>query len=98
MLVWNPVFISPGGPFGCRYVIPMATRHMVQSSLKVQDVVSFFFKMESAQPVPFLPQSYPILISSLASRHSQVQVLDQELRETSSYLGSVAAGGHASLQ
>jgi len=91
------VFISPGGPFGCRYVIPMATRHMVQSSLKVQDV-SFFFKMESAQPVPFLPQSYPILISSLASRHSQVQGLGQELRETSSYLGYVAAGGHASLQ
>ena len=92
------VCISPGGQFGSGYVIPMATRHMVQSSPKVQDVVSFFFKMESAQPVPFLPQSYPILISSLASRHSQVQGLGQELRETSSYLGYVAAGGHASLQ
>ena len=45
-----------GRPVRRRYVIAMATRHMVQSSLKVQDGVSFFFKMESAQPVPFLPQ------------------------------------------
>ena len=50
------MFISPGGQFGRRYVIPMATRHMVQSSLKVQDGVSFFLKMKSAQAVPFLPQ------------------------------------------
>ena len=50
------MFISPGGQLGRRYVIPMATGHMVQSSLKVQDGVSFFLKMESAQPVPFLPQ------------------------------------------
>ena len=56
ILVWNLVFISLGGQFGCRYVIPMATRHIVQSSLKAQDGVSFFFKMKSAQPVPFLPQ------------------------------------------
>ena len=56
VLVWNLVFISLGGQFRCRYVIPMATRHIVQSSLKVQDGVSFFVKMESAQPVPFLPQ------------------------------------------
>ena len=56
ILVWNLVFISPGGQLGRRYVIPMATGHMVQSSLKVQDGVSFFLKMESAQPVPFLPQ------------------------------------------
>ena len=48
------MFISPGGQFGCRYVIPMATRHMVQ----VQDGVSFFFKMESAWPVPFLPRGH----------------------------------------
>ena len=27
------VCISPGGQFGSGYVIPMATRHMVQSSL-----------------------------------------------------------------
>ena len=50
------MFISPGDQFGLSYVIPLATRHIVQSSLKVQDGVSFFFKMESAQPVPFLPQ------------------------------------------
>ena len=56
IVVWNLVFISPGGQFSCMYVIPMATRHIVQSSLKMQDGVSFFFKMESAQPVPFLPQ------------------------------------------
>ena len=31
--VW--CFISPRGQFGGRYVIPMATRHIVQSSLKV---------------------------------------------------------------
>ena len=53
ILVWNLVFISPGGQFGPRYVIPMATRHIVQSSLKVQDGVSFF-KKEWARPVPFL--------------------------------------------
>ena len=50
------MFISPGPQFGCRYVIPMATKHMVQRSLKVQDGVSFF-KMESAQCVPFLPHN-----------------------------------------
>ena len=56
ILVWSlDQFISLGGQFGRRYVIPMATTHMVQSSLKVQDGVSFFFKMKSAQPVPFLP-------------------------------------------
>ena len=47
------MFIIPGGQFGCGYVIPMATRYIVQSSLKVQDEVSFFFKMESAWPFLF---------------------------------------------
>ena len=56
ILVWNLVYISLGGQFGCRYVTLMATRYIVQSSLKVQDGVSFFFKIESARPVPFLPQ------------------------------------------
>ena len=56
ILVWNLVFISLGGQFGCGYIIPMATRRIVQSSLKVRDGVSFFFKVESARPVPFLPQ------------------------------------------
>ena len=60
ILVWNLVFISLGGQFGCGYIIPMATRHIVQSSLKVQDGVSFFLKMESAWPVPFLLQYDPI--------------------------------------
>ena len=55
-LVWNLVFISPRGQFGRRYVIPMANRHIVQSSLTVQDGVSFFSKIESARPVPFLLQ------------------------------------------
>ena len=55
ILVWNLVFISLGGQFSRRYVIPMATRHIVQSSLKVRDGVSFFFKTEAARPVPFLP-------------------------------------------
>ena len=54
ILVWNLVLISPGGQFGHRYAIPMATRHVVQSSLKVQDGISFFFKMESVRPVSFL--------------------------------------------
>ena len=57
ILVWNLVFISPGGQFGHRYLIPMATRHIVQSSLKVQDGVSFF-KMESVRPAPFLPHYF----------------------------------------
>ena len=59
VLVWNLVFISPGGQFGHRYVIPMATRHIVQSSPKMEDGVSFFFKMESARPVPFLAHHLP---------------------------------------
>lgn len=50
------MLISPGGQLGHRYVIPMAPRHMVHSSLQVQDGVSFFFKMGLARPVPFLPQ------------------------------------------
>ena len=40
ILVWSLVFISLGGQFGHTYVIPMATRHTVQSSLKEQDGVS----------------------------------------------------------
>ena len=44
------MFIIPGGQFGQGYVIPIATGHIVQSSLKAQDEVSFFFKMESAWP------------------------------------------------
>ena len=50
------MFNSLGGQFGHGHVITMAPRHMVQCSLKVQGGVSFFFKMESARPVPFLPQ------------------------------------------
>ena len=50
---------SGGYQFGHRYVIPIATGHVVQSSLRVQDGVSFFFKVESAWPVPFFPQSHP---------------------------------------
>ena len=61
-MVWKLVFICLGVQFGCRYVIPMATRHMVQSSLKVQDGVFFFFKMESAQPVPFRPHYQTLTI------------------------------------
>ena len=57
ILVWNLVFVSPGGQFGHRYVIPKATRHIVQSSLRVQNGVSFFCKMQSARPVPFHPQA-----------------------------------------
>ena len=47
-----------GGQFCHRYIIPRSTRHIVQSSLKVQDGVSFFLKMESARPVPFLLHNY----------------------------------------
>ena len=68
ILVWNLVFISPGCQFGCTYVIPMTTRHIVQSSLKVQAGVSFFFKTKSALPVPFLLQSVvPCLVLTVAS-------------------------------
>ena len=58
ILVWNLVFISPGSQFGCMYAIPMATRHIVQSSRKVQDGDSFFFKKESARPIPFLSHDH----------------------------------------
>ena len=54
ILVCSLVFISPEGQFGRRYVIPMTARHMFQSSQKVQDGVSFIFKMELAWPRPFL--------------------------------------------
>ena len=67
--------LSPGGLFGHRYVIPMGTRRTVQSSLKVQDGVSFFFKMESARPVPFLPQIWIDPYSYLHTRNrEQTQV------------------------
>ena len=46
-----------GGQFGHRYVLLMATRHI---SLKVKDGVSFFFKTESAWPVPFLSYYYTL--------------------------------------
>ena len=45
ILAWNLVLMSPGGQFGHRYVIPMVPRHIFQSSLKVQNGVSFFLKM-----------------------------------------------------
>ena len=55
------MFISPGGQFGRRYVIPMATRHMVQSSLKVQDGISFQDGVSSAclQNNPITPKTPP---------------------------------------
>ena len=46
--------------------ILMAIRHIVQSSLKVQDGISFFFNMESAWLVPFLPYT-PFLMVSTSS-------------------------------
>ena len=52
---WYGIWSGLGGQFSRRYVIPMATRHIVQSSLKVRDGVSFFFKTEAARPVPFFP-------------------------------------------
>ena len=73
ILAWNLVFISPGGHFGRRYVSPMATRHIVQSSLKVRDGVSFFFKMESAQPVPFLP--HYLTLSSISTKYTNLEGL-----------------------
>jgi len=33
LLVWNLVSLSLGGPFGCRHVISMAPRHILQNSL-----------------------------------------------------------------
>ena len=73
ILVWNLVFISPRGQFGHRYVIPMDTRHIVQSSLKVWDGVSFFFKMESAWPVPFLP--HYLTLSSISTKYTNLEDL-----------------------
>ena len=40
-MVWNLVFISSGGLFGCTYVVSMATRYIVQSSPRMQEGVSF---------------------------------------------------------
>ena len=73
ILVCNLVFISLGGQFCHRYVIPKATRHIVQSSLKVQDGVSFFFKMESAQPFPFLPQHHQLNEHDFSKLHEMVK-------------------------
>ena len=64
ILVCSLVFISPEGQFGRRYVIPMTARHMFQSSQKVQDGVSFIFKMELAWPVPFLLHPPPLMFST----------------------------------
>ena len=75
ILVWSLVFdISLGGQFGCRYVIPMATRHMVQSSLKEQAGVYLFFKMQSAQPVPFLRRTWHSVSSQVLPRLHSVEV------------------------
>ena len=41
ILVWNLVFISPGGLFGHRYVVSLATKHIVQSLPRMQKGVSF---------------------------------------------------------
>ena len=74
------MFISPGGQFGRGYVTPRATRHIVQSSLKVQDGLFFFFKMESARSVPFLPQKKTVLstLNGLCSL-SETEVLSPGL-------------------
>ena len=55
ILVWNLVFISPGGQFGRRYVIHMATRHIVQSSLKVQDGSFLLFQDGVSSACSFPP-------------------------------------------
>ena len=52
ILVWNLVLTSPEGQFSHRYAIPMVIRHVVQSSLKMKDGISFFFKMQSVRPIP----------------------------------------------
>ena len=44
----------PVRPYVC---YPHGYQARIQSSLKVQDGISFFFKMESAWPVPFLPHN-----------------------------------------
>ena len=49
------MFISPGGQFGRRYVIPMATRHIVQSSLQVQDGVFLLFQDGVSLACSFTP-------------------------------------------
>ena len=71
ILVWNPVFINLGSQFGHRYVIPLATRHLVQSSLKVQDGVSFFFQDGVSSACSFPPSdsksSCPVSDSELTS-------------------------------
>ena len=68
ILAWNLVFISPGSQCGHRYVIPKAARHIVQSSLKCK-MVSFFCKMQSARPVPFLPQAQrPSMLACVHTR------------------------------
>ena len=71
--MWNLVFISPRGQFGRRYVILMATRHIVQSSLKVRDGIAFFFKMESVWPVPFLP--HYLTLSSISTKYTNLEDL-----------------------
>ena len=46
------VFVSPGGHFGHSYVIPIATKHIVQSSLKMQSFLLFQDEVSSACSVP----------------------------------------------
>ena len=66
---WNLVFISPGGQFGHRYVIPTATRHIVQSSLKQQDGVSFFFQDGVGLACSFPPSSSPPALERWSPNH-----------------------------
>ena len=60
-LVWNLVFISPGDQLGHRYIIPMATRHMVQSSVKVQEFQwSFLLFQDGVSSAYSFPPSIPL--------------------------------------
>ena len=54
ILVWNLVFISPGGQFAIGMLSPCLPGTKSKVHWKCKMGVSFFFKMESARPVPFL--------------------------------------------
>ena len=60
----------PVRPYVC---YPHGYQARIQSSLKVQDGISFFFKMESAWPVPFLP--HYLTLSSISTKYTNLEDL-----------------------
>ena len=104
ILVWNLVFINPGGQFGRRHAIPIATRHIIQSKPKVQGGVSFFFQDGVSSACSFPPSllkcctHYVSKFGKLSSGHGtgKGQFAFHSQRKAMSKKAQTAAQSHSS--